>query len=182
MTLRLQNGGVIGITRNANIEQLSESFEIQPDVTIEPGFFTFDDTSIFVFTDPSRLVSSNVRITRGGFYSGTKTSYSLGASLKLGPRFTAQASWALNDVDLAEGAFTTHLLTTRASYSFSPSMFVNALIQYNSITDELSSNVRFNIIHRPLSDIFVVYNDLRDDQGRVVDRALIAKFTYLFDF
>ena len=61
-------------------------------------------------------------------------------------------------------------------------MFLNALIQFNSITDEGASNIRFNIIHRPLSDIFIVYNDLRDEQGRVVDRALIAKFTYLFDF
>ncbi len=182
LSLRLQNGGILGITRNTNLEQLREPFEIHHDVTIEPGFFTFDDTAIFVFTDPSRLVSANVKITRGGFYSGTRTSYSLGTSLKLGPRFTAQVSWSINDVELAEGAFTTHLLTTHASYSFSPSMFVNALIQYNSITDEVASNIRFNIIHRPLSDIFIVYNDLRDEQGRVVDRALIAKFTYLFDF
>ena len=43
-----------------------------------------------------------------------------------------------------------------------------------------SSNIRFNIIHRPLSDFFLVYNDRRDDTGRIVDRALIAKFTYLF--
>ena len=32
--------------------------------------------------------------------------------------------------------------------------FLNALIQYNSDTHQWTSNVRFNIIHRPLSDIF----------------------------
>ena len=145
LSFRLQSGGFVSLGRNANLEQLSEPFEIHPDVTIEPGFFTFDENFVVVFSDPSRVVSGNARISRGGFYSGTKTSYSLGAALKLGPRFTAQAGWSINDVELAEGEFTTHLVTTRASYSFSPSMFVNALIQYNSITDELSSNVRFNV-------------------------------------
>ena len=61
-------------------------------------------------------------------------------------------------------------------------MFLNALIQYNNVTDQWASNIRFNLIHRPLSDLFIVYNDLRDDSGAVIDRALIAKFTYLFDF
>ena len=88
-------------------------------------------------------VSSRRRASRSRGHSRGSRMSSLGRSSS--PRFTAQARWSLNDVELAEGAFTTHLLTTRASYSFSPSMFVNALIQYNSITDELSSNVRFNV-------------------------------------
>ena len=59
-------------------------------------------------------------------------------------------------------------------------MFLNALIQYNSDNKQWSSNVRFNIIHRPLSDIFVVYNERRDSlTGNLVDRALIAKMTYM---
>ena len=59
-------------------------------------------------------------------------------------------------------------------------MFLNSLIQYNSDTHQWSSNVRFNIIHRPLSDIFIVYNERRDSiGGGLVDRALIAKVTYM---
>ena len=41
-------------------------------------------------------------------------------------------------------------------------MFLNALLQYNTDARQWSSNVRFNIIHRPLSDFFLVYNDRRD--------------------
>jgi hypothetical protein len=59
-------------------------------------------------------------------------------------------------------------------------MFVNALVQYNSDSRQWSSNVRFNIIHRPLSDIFVVYNERRDSlSGNLIDRAVIAKMTYM---
>lgn len=51
---------------------------------------------------------------------------------------------------LPEGHFKTNLLTTRVQYGFSTTMFLNALIQYNSSANQWSSNVRFNIIHRPL--------------------------------
>ena len=61
-------------------------------------------------------------------------------------------------------------------------MFLNALIQYNTDSEQLSSNLRFNFIHRPLSDFFIVYNDRRDDRTGRTDRALIAKMTYMMAF
>jgi hypothetical protein len=39
------------------------------------------------------------------------------------------------------------------------------------------------LIHRPLSDIFLVYNERRNSQtGERIDRALVAKMTYLIAF
>jgi hypothetical protein len=72
------------------------------------------------------------------------------------------------------------LATARVNYSFTTSVFLNALVQYNTDSGQLSSNVRLNIIHRPLSDFFLVYNERRDEQTNVrLDRALIAKVTYM---
>ncbi len=59
-------------------------------------------------------------------------------------------------------------------------MFLNALIQYNSDRKEIRSNIRFNLIHKPLSDFFLVYNERRSSTGEVAERALIAKVTYVF--
>jgi hypothetical protein len=59
-------------------------------------------------------------------------------------------------------------------------MFLNALVQYNSDSRQWSSNIRFNIIHRPLSDFFLVYNERRNSAtGDLNDRAIIAKLTYM---
>ncbi len=77
----------------------------------------------------------------------------------------------------------TKLLTTRLNYNLNTKMFVNALLQYNSDSRQWSSNLRFNFIHRPLSDFFVVYNERRDDRtGDLVDRAVVLKMTYLMAF
>ena len=74
-------------------------------------------------------------------------------------------------------------MTARVNYNFSTKMFFNALVQYNNDTQQWTSNLRFNIIHRPLSDFFFVYNERRDERtGALITRALIAKVTYLMAF
>jgi hypothetical protein len=38
------------------------------------------------------------------------------------------------------------------------------------------------VIHRPLSNFFLVYNECHDERTDRIDRALIAKMTYLLAF
>ena len=61
-------------------------------------------------------------------------------------------------------------------------MFLNGLVQYNNVSDEWSANVRFNIIHRPLSDFLCRLQRPARRERRVKDRAVIVKYTYLFTF
>jgi hypothetical protein len=47
----------------------------------------------------------------------------------------------------------------------------------------VSSNLRFNFTHHPLSDLYVVYNDRRDTaSGQLLERAVIVTLTNLFNF
>ena len=71
-------------------------------------------------------------------------------------------NYSRNDVTLPNGAFTTNLVGARILYGFSPRLFLNAFIQYNADTHQVSSNYRFNFTHHPLSDLYLVYNDRRD--------------------
>ena len=101
-------------------------------------------------------------------------------TFRFGYKLETSFGYTHHNINLPEGHFKTNLLTTRFNYSFSTAMFLNALVQYNSDTQQVSSNVRFNLIHRPLSDIFVVYNERRDSVGGgLTDRALILKVTYM---
>ena len=77
----------------------------------------------------------------------------------------------------------TNLVQGRVNYYFNTKVFVNALLQYNTDTEQWSSNVRLDIIHRPLSDIYLVYNERHDSlTGNMLSRAVIAKMTYLMAF
>ena len=86
-------------------------------------------------------------------------------------------------VTLPNGTFTTNLIGSRFLYSFTSRAFLNAFFQYNADTHQVSSNIRFNLIHHPLSDLYLVYNDTRETTTReTVGRALMIKVTNLFNF
>jgi hypothetical protein len=54
-------------------------------------------------------------------------------------------------------------------------------VQYDPATKLLNSNVRFNIIHHPLSDVFVVWNEQRFETGEGIrpGRSLTVKVTQM---
>ena len=95
-------------------------------------------------------------------------------------KFNTSLIYTHNNIGLAgpDARFKTNLISARANYSFTTTMFLNALVQYNSDARQWSSNVRFNIIHHSLSDFYIVYNERRNSMtGELFDRALIAKLT-----
>lgn len=68
----------------------------------------------------------------------------------------------------------------QADWSVTPRMFLNAFVQYNGETDTWLSNVRYNLVHRPLSDFYVVWNETH--APRATRRALLLKFTHMLAF
>ena len=154
-----------------------------PRVAIPADDYTFRSYTARFATDASRTVAGNGNVTWGGFWSGTRQSFSGGVSFRPNAHLNIDFDYSRNDVDLPTGAFVTYLSGARILYAFTPRVVLNSYFQYNADTDQVSSNVRFNIIHRPLSDLFLVYNDRRDTAaGGLIERALILKFTNLFNF
>jgi hypothetical protein len=92
----------------------------------------------------------------------------------------------INQVDVAEGAFTQRLATSRVTYTMTPLMFASALLQYNSESHAMSANVRLRWEYQPGSELFVVYNEERDTLARrfpaLATRAFIVKINHLFRF
>ena len=122
------------------------------------------------------------RYSIGDFYDGDRRGYTIGPAVRVNEHFNASVNLQINDIEVSNGAFVSKLVSSRVNYNFNTKMFVNALVQYNTDSRQLSSNLRFNIIHRPLSDIFLVYNERHDERTDRIDRAFIAKMTYLFAF
>ena len=91
-------------------------------------------------------------------------------------------NYTVNRITMPQGDFTTHLVVTRALYAFTTHLFLNSFVQYNADTRQFSSNVRFNFLYRPLSDLYVVFNDRHDSTGLLLERALVVKLTRLFSF
>jgi len=185
MSINLQDGsgGELGV--DPTTENLLVPFQInrRRGISIPAGRYQFNDWHTSWRTNASAPVSVNARADVGDFYDGYKQSYTVGAAVRLNGRFNASINESRNQIRLRAGQYTTDLITARLEYGFSTMAFANALLQYNTDAREWSSNLRFNIIHRPLSDFFLVFNERRDSTtGGLLDRALVAKMTYMMAF
>jgi hypothetical protein len=183
--ITFQNSSWTEMGANTQVENLVAPFVInrRRGITVPVGRYEFNEWFATARSDGSRPLSFSFRAGVGEFYDGYKQNYGVGTAVRLRGRLNASLNLQRNQISLTGGAYDTDLITARVEYGFSTSAFANALVQYNTDAREWSSNVRFNIIHRPLSDLFIVFNERRDIDGRgMLDRALIAKMTYMVAF
>ena len=180
-----QNSTFIEVGINPNVEVIDERFTINArrGIYVDPGRYEFKEYFVLANTNAAAPFSMNLRYGNGEFYDGYRRNYTIGGTFRLNEHLNVSLSDQINDIDLSSGSFVTHLVTGRVNYYFNTKVFVNALVQYNTDTNQWSSNVRLDIIHRPLSDIYLVYNERHDSRsGALISRAVIAKMTYLFAF
>ena len=171
---------------NETFDRLSNPLRIpsgNPHVTIPVGDYKYRNYSTKFTTNQRLRISGNGTYTRGEFYSGHIKTVSGGLNLRPNYHLTMNFTYDRNNVELANGAFTTNLVGAKFLLGFTPRAFLNAFVQYNADTHLMSSNIRFDLIHHPLSDLYIVYNDTRDTMGHQVrERAFTVKLTNLFNF
>ena len=187
VTFFLESGGNIQLASDKSTEVITSPFQI--DRRIDPIPVGRHDWTTLVLsgaTDASRRISANYRGTVGGLWSGSQRSVSGGVTVRPSYRFrtTVSLSRTSADLDLPDASFVKTFVTTRANYSFNKNMFVDALVQYDPATELINSNIRFNLIHRPLSDVFLVWNEQRFETGEGIrpGRSLTLKVTQMVAF
>ncbi|MGH9314912.1 MAG: DUF5916 domain-containing protein [Vicinamibacterales bacterium] len=180
-----QNSAFVEVGVNPNVEDILRPFTISQSegIQIQPGRYEFNEWFVIANSDRAAPLAFTSRYSIGDFYDGYRRGYQIGGTARLNAHLNVSGNWTINDIDLPQGSFVTHLFASRVNYSFSTRAFLNAFIQYNSDARQWSSNIRFNIIHRPLSDFFLVYNERRvSEGGDLLDRAIVAKMTYMVQF
>ena len=121
----------------------------------------------------------------GSFYGGHFNRWSFDSGLRAGAVFFATVGYIRNNIDLPAGTFHTDLARLKATYSFTTRVLLQALVQYNNQTAQVSSNLRFAWLNRSGTGFFVVFNERRDVfvQGtEPLGRSFIVKYTRLVDF
>ena len=181
--ITFENNSSMTFVATQTFERLVRPFRIRSNVLIPSGDYRYRAYSSRFTTNQSRKISGSSAVSWGEFWNGTQRSYRGDFTLKPNMHLNVDLIYNRNDVKLATGSFTTNLVGTRLIYGFSPRAFFNTFIQYNADTHQVSSNLRFNFKHGPLSDVYLVYDDRRSTlNGELVDRAFIFKVTNLFSF
>jgi len=167
---------------NLTREGLRQPFEIYPGIVVPPGSYDNVEGQLVGITNQAAPLSFEATLTAGGFFDGSRVRVASELRARIGDTFNAYADWTRNDVSLGAGRFVTNLLRVRASYSFTPRLYLQALLQYNDRIDNWSTNLRLGWLHSANTGLFLVYNENRETaEWGLRDRSLTLKLSRLFD-
>ncbi len=177
----LESGDVVRLDLKNRVEVLERPFSIAPGVTLSEGRHDWTSVNLELRTFNGRTVQGTVSAEVGGFWSGTKRTLSISGSARPNAKLSLQPSYGLNDINLPEGSFRTHLVGLRTNYSVTGSFLTSAFMQYTSSGDLAALQVRLNYIFRQIDNVYVVYGLTRFTDGPydgLSNSSLVLKVSY----
>jgi hypothetical protein len=186
------NGGRFGVSWNTEQDNPRVPFTLYEDtegrtVVVPAGDYSWQFARIEFDTDPSAKFWMTVRAPvgqyyEGGHYYGWESTW----GARVGARLITTIGWSRDRVTLPYGHFTTDLIPIKVGYSFTSLASVEGLLQYNSQSSTFSSNIRFALLNRSGTGLFVVYNNQQDTSkvtpATILGQSFVVKMSRLFDF
>jgi hypothetical protein len=169
---------------NVTRQGLLVPFQIYPGIFVPSGTYDHREAQLVFFTNRGAPLSLNMNLTSGGFFGGSRVALGPSVNFRLGEALNGTVRLSRNDISLPGGHFITNLITSRLSYSFTPSVFVQSLMQYNDRANLWSTNLRFGWHQKGSTGLFIVYNNtqgLADSTMLRPDRSLVLKISRMID-
>ncbi len=195
LNVEFQSGAEISFGIEPNWQELEPediAFFRPLGVELAPGNYHYVRYSAEVQSDLSRKYSGSVEIAVGDFFDGTLTSLVFSARLARSPRVALSAAYEYNraaELGVYEEHKVSHLLGPELRLALNPRLQFNAFYQYNTLAEQANWNVRFSYEFRPLSYLYLVFNDARylvnsttrrtDPERFATQQQAIVKVTYL---
>ncbi len=170
-------------------QRLDRPFTPIPGMTLPVGNYDFGQYAVTYAPDLSRPYFAYVTLANGSFYDGRRQQLIYRASPLPGPRLRLTLDYEGNrfrDVGPDRVDQTTHLVSGLLRYTPTPQLGVSAYYEYSSTSKLGVWNARLSWEFRPLSYLYLVYNDRRP-QGELSpgvvrpaeERQLLVKVTYM---
>lgn len=180
-----QSGEMLSVFAQAGNLRLDSAFDMSDSIPVDPG--DYDNRMVGWFGNtalqrPLALSSSGSLLYSFG---GSVASVQAGVVATPNPHLRLQLGGTRSWIKLPNGDLVADLASARVTLAFSTRVALYLLAQYNSLDRSLNANLRFNVIHRPGSDFYLVINELRGSDTSAWDfdsRTAIVKLTYLARF
>jgi hypothetical protein len=177
------DGGQLISQVTDRLEVIEDAFLVAGEGEVPVGRYRFTEGSVTYTSNAARPLSGEMGVSGGEFFSGTRTSLTVSGNWRPSRHVAFGLQAQRNDISLPGDRFTADVFGGRMDFAASRRFFVSSFVQYNSASEEVVTNIRLNVIHAPLSDVFLVFSERRDvGAGRVLEREVTLKGTKLLSF
>ncbi len=166
----------INITR----EGVVNAFDISEGVTIAPGTYDHVEGQLIFFTNRSKPLSISTRSVIGGSFGGSRYLNSATLRYRHGDKLNTEVGYQYNKFDLPAGTFSANIFRSAVAYSFTPNMYLQGLIQNNTVADLWSVNFRFGWLQKANAGLFVVFN-ANWQNNDPFNNSIIIKYSRMLD-
>jgi len=149
-------------------ERLPRPFQIFSGVVLPAGGeYAFLRRRFQAQSATRRPVSINAIYEDGPFYSGHRRQMTGTLSIRPHRGWLIDVGADYNQVQLAEGRFTTRVWQNDINTQFNPFVSLVNRLQFDTVTRQLGWQSRFRWITKPGNDVFIVYSHNWSDQTTV---------------
>ncbi len=171
-------------------EDIRQPFYLDDDVYVPHGDYLFYQAAAGYTVHQSRLFRVGANLEAGSFFDGRRFTLSLSPSWNASPHLELGGSYSYNHIRFADRdqQMNAHLGRLRVTVPFNTQISTHLFVQYNSVSDLVSTNARFRYNFREGNDLWIVYNEeLNTDRYQFVPerprsniRTFMIKYTYTF--
>jgi hypothetical protein len=183
LRIDFQNSARVAISLTPTWQHLDQTFQPLGGLQVSSGDYRFTRWSLSAASDVSRRIGGQFELLDGRFYDGRLRTFKVSGRANFSEHLGGIASYEWNrlrDVGGPGRNQTIHLWAPEARWTFNPRIQLAAFYQYSSASRQSSWNARFSWEFRPLSYVYVVFNDrARRDTAFPSDRQLIVKLSFL---
>lgn len=179
--IETENGDQLGFGIHRTFDKPVEDFEIFNGTKIYAGNYWYTTYGVSIETSSSRNIYAELDYSWGGYYNGTRNSFSSQLSLTANQHLTISGDYSFNQIDINSGRLKTHEIGSRLIYSFSTRVASSIFTQWNNEDNEVNINFRINWKPKVGSDFYLSINQLlsTEDKLRSKDFAILAKFVWM---
>ena len=181
INFHFKDGSIIGLKGVSRFEVVNTAFSVGDNLEVVPGRYNFNEAIISYRSNASLPFFANVNLFNGSYFDGHKRTISLNLAARAGYKVTSQLNSSYNEITYNGQKVHANLYGLKVKYSYSTNIHTLLYYQFNAITNESSTNIRFNFMHSPLSDLFIIFSERRVGvNGNQLDQGLAIKITKLF--
>ncbi len=184
ISINFVDGTNVFFLSNFTYQNLTDTFT-PLHLKIAPGQYKYWQHLMEFRSDQSKPFSFRIFGQIGNFYNAFNLETNLNVRYSPDPHYVFYLDYERNSfkhLGTDSQDIITQVLVSGTSLYYSPKLFMDGLIQYNSLDKAFSYNTKLSWEYSPLSFIYLVLTNLKDEYNRYQERQIISKISFVKQF